>query len=346
MDKQLVLAVAGSGKTTFIVNNIDFNKRSLIITYSNTNRDNLIRKIYERNNGLFPESVIVMTYFTFLYSFCYKPFLSDKFRAKGINYSEIDGSRRFLSQDDPRYYFDDYRRIYNRRLSLLIDKSGQIEDVKQRIKKYFDFFAIDEIQDIGARDFNFLKDIMKTNLDMLFVGDFYQHTYTTSHDGNVNKNLFEDIQKYIKHFTDKGFIINYQLQKSFRCQQKTCDFVRNKLGIEIYSDKCDESYIDIVTDEKKAKMIINDDDIVKLHYDKSNLYGSNHKNWGDVKGDDKYTDVCVIISDSIYKNLFCCTNPKFANNTRNKLYVAITRSRRNVYFIHQKLFDSILKTNI
>ena len=53
---------------------------------------------------------------------------------------------------------------------------------------------IDEIQDIAGRDFSFLEQLMTANMNMLFVGDFYQHTYDTSRDGNTNKNLFDKFE--------------------------------------------------------------------------------------------------------------------------------------------------------
>jgi len=46
MDKRIILAVAGSGKTTHIVNSLSTNKRSLIITYTISNLENLSKKIY------------------------------------------------------------------------------------------------------------------------------------------------------------------------------------------------------------------------------------------------------------------------------------------------------------
>lgn len=47
---------------------------------------------------------------------------------------------------------------------------------------------------------------MDTNVNMLFVGDFYQHTFDTSRDGNKNKTLFDDKIKYESRFTAKGIV--------------------------------------------------------------------------------------------------------------------------------------------
>jgi DNA helicase-2/ATP-dependent DNA helicase PcrA len=77
MDKRVIFAVAGSGKTTYIVDNLSKRKRSLIVTYTIANYNNLSKKIAEKFNGTWPECITLMTYFTFLYRFCYKPYLSD-----------------------------------------------------------------------------------------------------------------------------------------------------------------------------------------------------------------------------------------------------------------------------
>ena len=64
MDKRVIFAVAGSGKTTYIVDSLSRDKRSLIVTYTVGNYNNLCRKISEKFNGDWPENIWVMGYFT------------------------------------------------------------------------------------------------------------------------------------------------------------------------------------------------------------------------------------------------------------------------------------------
>ena len=40
-------------------------------------------------------------------------------------------------------------------------------------------------------------------MNTIYVGDFYQHTFDTSRDGNVNANLHRDLNKYINSFKQK-----------------------------------------------------------------------------------------------------------------------------------------------
>ena len=64
-----------------------------------------------------------------------------------------------------------------------------------------------------------------TKYKMLFVGDFYQHTFDTSLDGATNSTLFNSKAKYESRFTAKGFICdNTSLVNSWRCSKNVCQF--------------------------------------------------------------------------------------------------------------------------
>ena len=105
MDKKVIFAVAGSGKTTLIVNSLTNDKRVLIVTYTNSNYNNLEKKISEKFHGTWPENVTLLTFFQFLYRFCYKPFLSDQYQAKGIIFEP--NPNRWLKQNDTAFYLTD-----------------------------------------------------------------------------------------------------------------------------------------------------------------------------------------------------------------------------------------------
>lgn len=336
MDKKLILAVAGAGKTTHIVKQLNKEKRSLIVTYTDCNYSNLEKKISDKFNGEIPKNITIYTYYGFLYNFCYKPFWSDKLKAKGISY---EVPPQYLSKDKLEFFVDKNKRFYSNRFACFIQECGDwFAKVKERIMKYYDELIIDEIQDIAGRDFNFLMKLSsKCNINMLFVGDFFQHTYDTSRDGNVNKNLFDDIEKYKKNFIKVGFKIDSDtLNKSFRCSKKVCDFIRRNFGIEIFHhDDLNRGQIFDLNDFD-ANEIIHKRDIPKLHYQNSKKYGVGHKNWGEVKGEDLYKDVCVCLNKStldFYKNK---NLKQLSIYTRNKLYVALTRAHNNVYLLDEK----------
>lgn len=330
----MIFSVAGSGKTTYIVNSLAANKRSLVITYTNGNYDNLSAKIAKRFNGMWPENVTLMSYFQFLYRFCYKPFLADRCRARGIIF-KTNPNRR-LNQSQRGYYLTQSGYFYSNRLSVFLEAVGVIDAIKGRIETYFDELIIDEVQDIAGRDFTFLEHLMESNINMLFVGDFFQHTYNTSLDGNTNINLFKDRVKYEKRFSDKGVIPDTTtLQNSWRCCPAICDYISKNLGIAINSNRTEDAEIRFVSDQAERALISSDSSIVKLHYQNSAKHGPSHKNWGDTKGEDCYQDVCVMLNKGTMKKYRAGRLSELAPSTRNKLYVAITRAHGNVYIVEE-----------
>ena len=50
MDKKVMFACAGSGKTTYIIDNLSEQKRSLIVTYTDANYKNICKKIQANVN--------------------------------------------------------------------------------------------------------------------------------------------------------------------------------------------------------------------------------------------------------------------------------------------------------
>jgi len=306
------------------------------VTYTNGNYDNLSTKISNKFNGKWPENITLMKFFPFLYSFCYKPFLADTIKAKGVVFE--NNPNKFAKQTEWRYYLSPGGYFYSNRLSLFLEKTNILAEIKARIEKYFDELIIDEVQDIAGRDFSFLEQLMEVNVNMLFVGDFFQHTFDTSRDGNVNKNLFDNMTAYIAKFTDKGFICDRTtLTSSWRCSRNVCDYIKEALDIEIFSNRTadDNSEISFVSDIFHCSQILSDDSIIKLHYQNGYRYGKSHKNWGETKGEDCYIDVCVLLNKSTAKKFALGQLYKLPPSTRNKLYVAITRAKGNVYFINE-----------
>ena len=173
--------------------------RALIITYTNSNLRNIRERVVEKFNH-YPANITVINYPDFLYHCCYKPFLSYSVRAKGINWEP--NVNRF-AKDDARY-IDNFKRLYGNRIAKFLEEKNVLDKIRQRLAKYFDLLYIDEIQDFGGHDFNLLKHLSTANVRLLFVGDFYQHTFDTSRDGNVNGTLHSNYNKYIAQFEAMG----------------------------------------------------------------------------------------------------------------------------------------------
>ena len=230
--------------------------------------------------------------------------------------------------------------LYYNRIAKLLEEDGVLKDVNKRLEKYFDNLFIDEVQDFAGNDFNFLKNISKSNVKMLLVGDFYQHTYDTSNDGRVNISLHEDYDKYKQRFEQMGIVVDTNsLKRSYRCSPSICDFITGNMGIDIYSHRADNTEIKFVSDKQEAMSIISSSEIIKLFYQKHYCYNCYSCNWGESKGVDHFNDVCVVLYKSITKIFQNGELVKLSPRVKNKLYVACTRARGNLYFVTDEYFE-------
>lgn len=339
MDKVIVFSVAGSGKSTKIIDYIEGDSRSIVITYTENNAISLKKRIV-RKFGTMPEGVRVYTYFTFLYSFCFRPLAL--FRSKGLCFEQQLPAYSARALKTHLFHFmNKSDRLYHNRLAKIFSQYNCTEEVNERIGKFFDTVYIDEFQDFSANDFNFICGMADANFNMFLVGDFFQHTFDTSRDGSVRKNLFADYDKYCALLENYGFVLNRDmLTHSYRCSPTICSFVAEKLGIEIFSHREDEVEIKELECTEEINSVWCNDEIVKLFYNGSNKYRGNVNNWGAVKGLDDFEDVCVVLNPKTYQSYKSNNLLELPPNTKNKLYVACTRARGNLYFIEQnKLND-------
>lgn len=340
MDKRVVLAAAGSGKTSSLVKRLNSDDRFLIVTYTVNNEEHLRTRIIERF-GCIPENIRVMRYFSFLNGFCFKPFLSDRVGANGITFDAPPGYTRY--KENTSHYMDNNKRLYHNRIAKLVQK-GCLKDVLERLSKYFDWLLIDEAQDFGGHDLNFLCALGAANLNIVLVGDFYQHTFETSADGNVNVGAYKDFNKYLGRLIDAGFTPDQNtLIKSYRCSPAVCKFVRDSLGIQIESHRTVDTDIIDVDNQERADKLFADQSVVKLFLEESSKYPCYSDNWGNSKGQDHYNDVCVVLNPTSFKSFQDGTLVELKPKTKGKLYVACTRARGNLYFVPEKYFKKFKK---
>ncbi len=338
MGKKLIFAVAGSGKTTRVVDEIGAGRRCLVFTYTDENVINLRRKIAERHGGL-PAGTWVMTYFTFLHTFCFRPIIGFGMRTRGLGFSDLPSRDRF-NQTQDGYYLDGAGRLYHSRLAKLLITRKLVDEVCDRIDKFFDMVCVDEVQDFAGNDFNFLMALGKTRADMLLVGDFWQHTYDTSRDKAVNGNLHHSFEAYANRFRNAGFEVDTKsLLHSRRCSQAVCAFISERLGIPISTMSDRVAAVLDVSSQEEADALWRRSDVVKLFYREHSRYACASQNWGASKGEDHYDEVCVVLNPNTLSHHARGELAKLAPATLNKLYVALSRSRGNVYLASQTYFE-------
>ncbi|WP_414048577.1 hypothetical protein [Macrococcus animalis] len=332
MDKRKVIynAVAGSGKTTEIINKLNENERSLILTYTNNNEKVLTERVINKF-GYIPDNIVIKKIYTFLYSFCLKPFLPISFDINGITYLTNDNYR--IKSNTLRYYFTDGRYIYNNKISkLILDKEFDFID---RLNKFFDNIFIDEFQDLASDEIDIALKLFEFSGNVYLYGDYFQTTYSTSSRGNKNKGIKKDIDIFLNKYKLKGYEINNdEFIFSKRCPQSVTEFVTNKINIEMKS--CTDEIFDVrlLEDKEDIQNVLENDDIPKLFYQKSNDYNVFSMNWGESKGL-TFGDVCVVLNKTTYKNYISGTLMDLVPTTKNKFYVACTRCTRNLYFVEE-----------
>lgn len=343
MDKEIILAVAGSGKTSLIVTKLNLEERFLLITYTINNTKNLKKSII-RKFGHFPPNIELYSYYNFLYSFCLRPFLAYKIKPKGIFWEPTPKFTDRFRLDHPLRYMTKGRMLYHNRIAKLLEQCEILDDINNRLTKYYDHLLIDEVQDFAGHDFNLLISVLKSDIKILLVGDFYQHTFDTSRDGRTNSTLHNDFGKYQERFTTQKMEIDKEhLNKSHRCTKSVCEFISSQLGIKIESHKSIDSTLAFISDKDDVKKIFNDDSIVKLFYRENYKYQCYSRNWGDCKGENHYNDVCVVLNKTSMEHYKKGKLTELKPVSKNKLYVACSRANNNLYLIDESEIKHLKK---
>ncbi|GFM84883.1 hypothetical protein PSCICO_02820 [Pseudomonas cichorii] len=336
MDKSVIFAVAGSGKTSLVIKRLSLDERALIITYTENNYRHLRNKIIQKF-GTVPSNITVMTYFSFLHGFCYRPLMQLKLGSRGLTF-RLPPNRQIPLTDIERFRSPS-RRLYHNRLAKLLQFQGCVPAIHSRIERFYDHVYVDEVQDFAGHDFNLLLDVSKAKAAMTFVGDFFQHTFDTSRDGSVNSTLHDDLAKYEKRFRDVGVKVDKTtLSDSWRCATSVSDFITAKLHIPMGSHEKRSSDIVTILEQTHANALHADQSVVKLFLQDHSKYGCHSQNWGASKGMDHFQDVCVVLGSEAWKRYQNGSLHESKPQTRNKLYVACSRARGNLYFVSDKLF--------
>ena len=367
MDKRVILGVAGSGKTYYICNNIDPKKRNLILAYTNENVKNLYKELL-KSQGEIPKDTIITTFHSFLYSYLIRPFdrligdfygVSD-FESEGVTFIEPPlqslpyGKYR---RPNPNYYnihnlkhYHTHGKYYCSYLAKLILKTNSKNNYSllnsglTLLNRFFDYIYIDEFQDFRKEEYSLIVEIIKNFTNIVLVGDYFQHSVNAKNNSGIpfkaNNNPIT-YDSYLDLLKSIGLTVDTtSLQYTRRCPEKICKFIRDKLkiSISIANDNNNLGEVSFVSDYAEIDNILKDNRIVKLVWKHNDAYNFNYLTWGYSKGD-TFSSVCVILTDSfedISEDNFIAPN----NTSLNKLYVALTRTKGNLYLIKKTDLDS------
>jgi superfamily I DNA/RNA helicase len=240
---KLIIAAAGAGKTTFLVNEALKKKseRVLITTYTQANEAEIRKKIIEENlklsgNACIPQNVTVQTWFSFLLQHGVRPFQGVMLQEKIIGLVlQNNTSAIFIPEaNTKKHYFTSDLKIFSDKISKFAIKCNEKTNgsVIDRLTRIFGYIFIDEVQDLAGYDLELLKLLFKANSNSLLVGDPRQGTYSTNNLAKNKKfkksaiiNFFEDDSLEIE--TDKTSLIT-----NYRCNEAICN-LSNKLFADL-----------------------------------------------------------------------------------------------------------------
>ena len=211
---RLFIAAAGSGKTSFIINEVlkNCDERSIITTFTRANESSIRERLIKANKGTIPSHVTIQTWFSFLIEHGIRPYRFWPKRINGMHLvNKASGVRYYSKNDMPIYwrekdffdshYFTPTMDIYSDKLSKLVYRCNEKSKghVIKRLEKIYHHIYIDEVQDMAGWDLEIIKLIIKSNLRLTMVGDPRQTVYLTHNDRKNPKYDYGKIKEYIKN---------------------------------------------------------------------------------------------------------------------------------------------------
>ena len=367
MAKKVILAVAGAGKTYYICHKIDPAKRNLILAFTHENIHNIQKELCDAH-GCVPELTMVTTFDSFVYHqliLPYEPSIAEhfacpRFSSCGICMTDPPSKTKknaegksvanphYRKKDSLTPYVTMNRQYYCATLSELVlqvkkNRESLIKRLAARLNLFFDCILIDEFQDFREYDYELIMALAKRLNDVILVGDYHQHSVSaTNNSGKPFKNKSKDVSyvDFVAELRNSGFEIDLTtLDKSRRCSAEICNYISEKLHINIASngDHCGS----IVWIDDDPSVVLNQDQIIKLVFNEAANYTFRAMNWSYSKGD-TVDSACVILTDGLDNLDSDSFDPeKIKRSTLNKLYVAMTRSRGDLYLIKASTFKKL-----
>lgn len=352
-NNRLIVAAAGSGKTTFLVQEALKIKKGkvLLTTFTQANEAEIIKKIIKINKCI-PENITVQTWFSFLLQHGVRPYQGALFEKhiKGMLLVSGQSGVKHYNNGVPvlfseekefdRHYFTDDLKIYSDKLSKFVFRCNEKTngDVIDRISRIYSHVFIDEVQDLSGYDLELLKLLFKCTIVILLVGDPRQGTYSTSNSSKYKKysksgivHFFEDKSIDIETDTD-SLTINY------RCVPEICN-LSNSLFVELAettsgnNERSGHDGVYLVKTEDVKDYLVKFKPM-QLRYDTKTMTCErfNAMNCGESKG--LCFDRVLIYPTKPFVKWLINNKSELAATTRSKFYVAITRARFSVGIVY------------
>ncbi|WP_125588162.1 UvrD-helicase domain-containing protein [Companilactobacillus jidongensis] len=350
-----ILACAGAGKTFHLCDlATQSSQGSLLITYTNQGKKNILCQLQEMNLGVVPSRIRVKTWFEFLLQDIIKPYQSTYLETVAggkletanffttIDFSQTYGFRNYNKKGTLGYYHAGAGRLrHNETVVLatqLLDMEG--EAILKRLYQQFHTLYFDEVQDLAGSDIDLLRTLIDSQLSVVMVGDPKQYTYQTHEEKKKNINVTGvNISNFFEQLKYAG-----KLDISFQQTTRRFGIKLAKLANSVDpSGQLLQGNPNVVNLKHEGVFLIRSEDIEKyneiysptyLVYDKRSgkklPKGLPHINFGDSKGITR--DHVVILPNGPLKKFMM--GQQILKPT--KYYIAVTRAKYSIAFISDK----------
>ncbi|MBC2176145.1 UvrD-helicase domain-containing protein [Listeria booriae] len=354
MKNTFMMAAAGAGKTTFIVNEaLKCTDPVLITTFTEENESEIKNKFIELNKGVVPSHVTIRSWFSFLIEHGAKPY-QGKLTSKKINglllVHEKSGVKyrggKFPvyykeAEDLEHHYFSNDFQIYSDKLAKFVIRCNEKSNgfVIERISMLFQHIFIDEVQDMAGYDLEIIKLLFKTRARVKIAGDPRQVTYHTHFADKYKKYSNGGIRSFIDNECKsiQCHVDEETLNGSWRNNKVICDFA-NSLFPEypqcttLQHEVTSHDGIFLVR-EMDVERYLKEFSPTQLRYSRTKKVNLDYevKNFGESKGATR-DRVLIYPTKKITDWLF--DNSRLDNfEIKCKFYVAITRAKHSVAIV-------------
>jgi len=340
-DNRIVVAAAGSGKTTFIVDEAcrAANSRSALITYTINNTSEIRSKAFSRI-GFIPENITVSTWFAFLLRHFVRPYQNCLYAQRVSRIIFVQGrSPRGSKESNIRaHYFGKPGQIYSDKVSKFACRI--IEETKglpiRRFEQIFDHLYVDESQDLGAYDLELVQILMKSGVKVTLVGDHRQATYSTNNAARHKGYARAKIISKFKEWQKEGLCTIEFQSFSYRCTQAICDFADQfypglPRTISLNQNVTDHDGVFAVPNSQAQEYFSRfHPQILRYSRATENVLGT-PINFGEAKGME--FDRVLIYPHKKLEKFLATGRIKDAGADIGKIYVAITRAKQSTAFV-------------
>jgi len=339
----IISAVAGSGKTTRIIEDccVNTDKKIIFTTYINNNSEAIRKKLTDKF-GIVPPNITVQSWYSFLIEDWVRPYANTamNFEIKHINgMIPTNGiSAKYTEKGTKPHYFNDDCEIFSDKVAEFGSTCNNNTGGKiiRRLEGIYDRIYIDEIQDMNGYDLDILDILMKSKIEMVVVGDTIQNIYDTS-PSPWRKKDSEDVLSYLKN--KYAYNSDYEsMSYTYRCSVGICTFI-NKLFPDVefkpLNKESERFEPQIIRDEETLTKYVNElQPLILGHNVNSDPGIGRYMNFKKSKGLEA-EDVVIVATKDYFDYL---TKQKGIKKMKSKriLYVAATRARHTIAFYYKK----------